>query len=118
MNYIQAKQIIKESLSTAIFVGGITTGALISAIINKYKNRLINCKEISDPYIRDECTLKIIDSLIKHLELSKRECEQTPNPNECVLALINKQDKLLNKKLKIQKNMNKIERIRNKIQTD
>lgn len=94
----------------ATAAAGAVAGAMATKAINNYKNKYFNCKMIKDPVQRDRCTIKIIDSMIDHLKSVKSDCENTPDPAQCKLDLINKIEKLLKKKYRIETYLGKMDR--------
>lgn len=94
-------------LSGAALVGA---GAIMSKLWSKYTDRTFTCKDVNDPIVRYKCLLGILESLIKNLSITTKDCEKTPDPAECKLAILNKIDKLTAKKYKLIEKINDLEK--------
>lgn len=108
------KYIIESVL--ALGLGSAAVGAAIGALgtkgISSYRNRHLTCKTIEDPYRRDMCIIKILDSMIENLQALRNSCDAVHDPAQCKLDLAYKIDKLIQKKYRIQQSANRKNRAR------
>lgn len=97
------KHKLNESLAvSAALVGlGVGLGSIVNQLYNDYLKRKLSCESVTNPILKDKCRVKILDSLIDNLKAARGECEQTPDPAKCHLALIRKIDKVVEQKLKL-----------------
>ena len=102
------KKKLNESLAvSAALVGlGVGVGSIVNQLYNDYKQRTMSCESVMNPILKDKCRVKILDSLIENLKAARGECEQTPDPAKCHLALMKKIDNLIERKLKILSQVN------------
>ena len=91
------KKKLNESLAvSAALVGlGVGVGSIVNQLYNDYKQRTMSCESVMNPILKDKCRVKILDSLIENLKAARGECEQTPDPAKCHLALMKKIDNLI-----------------------
>lgn len=98
-------------IGAASFGGGMAVGALLAAVYNKFNDKKFTCNDVSDPKLKKECIIKVIDSLIDNLRITSKECDRTVDPAQCKLEIVEKIEKLTQKKYKITKSINIDERI-------
>jgi hypothetical protein len=107
------KQRISESLAV---VGGMAAAAAMGALaakgLSSFRSRYMSCKSIEDPYQRDMCTVRILDSMIENMMELRGSCDNTADPAACKLELAYKIDKLTAKKARLQQGVNRKHRAR------
>jgi hypothetical protein len=106
------KQKLNESLAvSAALVGlGVGLGSIVNQLYTDYRQRKLSCDSVTNPILKDKCRVKILDSLIDNLKSARGECEQTPDPAKCHLALMKKIDKVIEQKLKLLSQINYIQK--------
>lgn len=106
----------KSLIESMVIAGGMAAAAAVGALaakgISSYRNRYMTCKTIEDPYQRDMCTARIIDSMIENMQQLRNSCDNTADPAACKLELAYKIDKLIAKKSRLQQSVNRKHRAR------
>lgn len=106
------KKKLNESVAgiAAVLGAGTLIGGIINQLYNDYQKRKMSCEYVTNPILQDKCRVKILDSLIDNLKNARMECEQTPDPAKCHLALMRKIDKVTEQKLKLLSQINYIQK--------
>ena len=111
------QNLLKEDFGLSGLAVGIAAGSalgvFIQNLINKYLDKFVSCKEITDEIIKSKCVISILNSMIMELNMSKSKCHDLDDPAQCNLDIMLKIDKLLAKKEKLLNKINRIERRQN-----
>lgn len=92
----QLDTFLNESLGTTLAIGGVmTVGALLHKIVRDYRDKKVSCEHIEDLLDRLECIKGVLLSTSSSMNrYREHDCNNTPDPAECKLRIIRRQERL------------------------